>query len=124
MSRHEGLSYVICNLCSRDDSEFLAVQRGFRIVRCRRCGLVYVNPRPAAEALPAFYAAYHSRGGKDEASWERLMARVFRDSAEIFDSSETEPRRLLDIGCGFGGFIALMRRRGWDAEGIDPCRCR
>jgi SAM-dependent methyltransferase len=113
---------VPCNLCGGDDAELQAVQRGFRVVRCRRCGLVYVNPRPATEALPACYAAYHARGGKDEASWERLMARVFREAANVFDSSRNGngPGRILDVGCGFGGFTALMRRRGWDAEGIDP----
>ncbi|MGN6094525.1 MAG: class I SAM-dependent methyltransferase [Luteibacter jiangsuensis] len=29
-------------------------------------------------------------------------------------------RRLLDIGCGNGEFIALARSMGWEAEGLDP----
>ncbi len=31
-----------------------------------------------------------------------------------------DPPRLLDVGCGYGGFVSLMRDRGWDAEGLDP----
>lgn len=121
MSTREALEYVSCNACGRDDAEPVEVQRGFRIVRCRGCGLVYVNPRPSAEALPAFYAAYHSRGGKNEADWDRLMERVFREAAALFDASRNGngPGRLLDVGCGFGGFVALMRQKGWYAEGID-----
>ena len=26
------------------------------------------------------------------------------------------------MGCGFGGFVEVMRERGWDAEGVDPAR--
>jgi SAM-dependent methyltransferase len=26
----------------------------------------------------------------------------------------------LDVGCGFGVFVAAMRGRGWEAEGLDP----
>jgi SAM-dependent methyltransferase len=113
---------VFCNLCGKDDGEHLATQRGFRIVRCRRCGLVYVNPRPAAEALVPLYAAYHTREGANEASWNRLMTRIFVESADILCSSRkgSGRARLLDVGCGYGGFIALMLERGWDAGGVDP----
>jgi len=113
---------VSCNLCQRDDTLFLVEQRGFRIVRCRECGLVYVNPRPASEELVSLYGTYHARNGGDEASWDRLMQRVFRESADLLCSLRAGAGRprLLDVGCGFGGFVALMRERGWDAEGVDP----
>ena len=98
------------------------MQAGYRIVRCRSCGLVYVDPRPHPHELPPLYAAYHARGGEDAASWGRLMERVFRESAERVAASRNGvgPGRLVDIGCGFGAFVALMRERGWDAEGLDP----
>ena len=114
--------YVGCNLCGGDTTHYVGTQRGLRIVRCRGCGLVYVNPRPQAEELTSLYANYHARDGQDEASWDRLMSRVFRESAELLCSTQKTSRRprLLDVGCGFGGFVDLMRTRGWDAEGVDP----
>jgi SAM-dependent methyltransferase len=113
---------VSCNLCRRDDTLLLAEQQGFRIVRCRGCGLVYVNPRPAGERLVSLYATYHSRDGGDEASWDRLMGQVFGESADLLSATRHRSggSRLLDVGCGFGGFVALMRERGWDAVGVDP----
>ena len=113
---------VLCNLCGADDAERLTIQNGFRIVRCRRCGLVYVNPRPAPEDLLSLYADYHARDGETEASWDRLMSRIFRESAEMLSSSRNGSGRgrLLDIGCGYGAFVALMQKWGWDAEGVDP----
>ena len=114
--------HVGCNLCGGDTTQYVGTQRGLGIVRCRGCGLVYVNPRPQAEELTSLYSDYHARDGQDEASWDRLMSRVFRESAELLCSTQkTSGRpRLLDVGCGYGGIVELMRERGWDAEGMDP----
>ena len=122
MSAVPATESVFCNLCASDDAEPIARHNGFRVVRCRRCGLVYVNPRPASEGLVSLYADYHSRQGKDEGAWDRLMRRVFREVAELLCSLRdgSGPGRLLDVGCGFGAFVAGMRERGWDAEGLDP----
>lgn len=122
MDPTSATQHVPCNLCGSEDGEPITRQSGFCIVRCQGCGLVYVNPRPVDEALPALYADYHSRDGGSEASWERLMRRVYREAAEILSASPRGPgkTRLLDVGCGFGAFVAAMRERGWDAEGLDP----
>lgn len=114
--------FTPCLLCDRDDPAPVAVQNGYGVVRCVGCGLVYVTPRPAAEDLPALYARYHGRNGGNEAGWNRLMDGVFREAADRLDSETngSRPRRLLDVGCGYGGFLSLMRDRGWDAEGVDP----
>ena len=117
-----SLENIPCNLCGKNKAERLATQRGFSFVRCRSCGLVYVNPRPPADSLLSLYADYHGREGKDEASWERLMSLIFRESANLLCSMHNGAprRRLLDVGCGFGSFVAAMRERGWGAEGVDP----
>ncbi len=122
MDAAPATQYIPCNLCALDEVEPIVRHNGFRIVRCRVCGLVYVNPRPFAEALHALYADYHARDGATEASWDRLMSRIFRESAERLCSSRngSGPGRLLDVGCGYGAFVGLMRDRGWDAEGVDP----
>jgi SAM-dependent methyltransferase len=111
-----------CILCGRDAPQPVAVQKGYPIVRCGGCGLVYVHPKPPEEDLPGLYGEYHARDGGDEASWNRLMGKVFRDAADHLDAlrNGSGPRRLLDVGCGYGGFVSLMRDRGWDAEGVDP----
>ena len=113
---------VLCNLCASKDAEPIARQNGFHVVQCCACGLVYVNPRPTSEDLVSLYADYHSRDGATEASWERLMGRIIRESEEVLRSSRNGSgrERLLDVGCGFGAFVAMMRERGWDAEGVDP----
>ena len=103
----------------------MARHNGYRVILCRACGLVHVDPRPAPGEIAALYAGYHSRDGQDEASWTRLMDGVFRESAALLRpvrgaGGDGGSGRLLDVGCGFGSFVGLMRRRGWDAEGVDP----
>ena len=122
MSAILSTGQVACNLCGRDNNEDIATQRGLRIVRCRTCGLVYVNPRPTAEQLAVLYAGYHARDGANAGSWDRLMCRVFGEAADLLCATRTTSGsgRVLDVGCGFGGFVELMCERGWDAEGVDP----
>jgi SAM-dependent methyltransferase len=111
-----------CLLCGRDAPQPIAVRKGYPIVRCGGCGLVYVHPRPPEEDLPGLYGEYHARDGGNEAGWNRLMGEVFREAADRLDAlrNGSGPPRLLDVGCGYGGFVSLMRDRGWDAEGVDP----
>ncbi|HEX9191079.1 MAG TPA: class I SAM-dependent methyltransferase [Candidatus Deferrimicrobiaceae bacterium] len=100
----------------------MASDNSLPVVRCRNCGLVYVTHRPSEDALLDLYGEYHSRDGGAEDSWAMLMRDIFRESAGILDAARSGigPGRLLDVGCGFGDFVALMRERGWGAEGLDP----
>ena len=50
-----GMERVLCDLCRSNDCEVILKQRDlllnvtedeFLIVRCRSCGLIYLNPRP------------------------------------------------------------------------------
>ena len=61
-----NLEHITCDLCRADNPEPLyRVPEGtghfpgefFTLVRCRNCGLVYVDPRPAAADLPRYYPA-------------------------------------------------------------------
>ena len=114
--------FTPCILCGRDAPQPVTVQKGYPIVRCGGCGLVYVHPKPPEEDLPGLYGGYHARDGGNEAGWDRLMGKIFREAADRLDASRngSGPPRLLDVGCGYGGFLSLMRDRGWDAEGVDP----
>ena len=51
-----NMEMVACDLCQSDQSDVVARQRDlllavtndeFTIVRCRQCGLIYLNPRPS-----------------------------------------------------------------------------
>ena len=55
-----GMESVVCDLCHSDQSEVVTRQRDlllevtndeFTIVKCSRCGLIYLNPRPSKTSL-------------------------------------------------------------------------
>jgi len=110
---------VACNLCGSTEREFLFALRDYRlrvddllwnVVRCRSCGLGYLNPRPTRFEI----GRYYPRGyfGERESKWDRYR----RQAAYV----PGEGGRLLDIGTASGEFLGVMRERGWDVVGIEP----
>lgn len=99
---------VSCPLCGGHGPAFY-IENGRRFERCR-CGLVFQNPRPTDEWLRT---ARHEDYEEGEAH-ERVMRGIYGHAASVL------PRgRVLDVGCGAGGFVRFLRARGWEAEGID-----
>jgi SAM-dependent methyltransferase len=130
----ERLVTVPCDLCGANDSKLLMEKQGvvfdhvFRIVGCRRCGHVYVNPRLDDETIEALYdEAYYSGHGFDRTiDYSRcldgaLLAQTYRDERRTLEEAvdSLEGRSLLDIGCGAGNFVRAMRLAGADAVGFD-----
>ncbi len=106
---------VSCPLCGTDES-VQVLQAGIRrMVRCRRCGVVYRNPRPAVAEMGRAFAEDTSETGEMERLDER-RGHNFRRFLERWDGA---PGRLLDIGCGDGWFLQLAQERGWEGVGTD-----
>lgn len=114
------MQYAHCNICNTDDIRLITVLNGYNVVKCKNCGLVYVNPRPDSKMLIELYAEYHQRGGKDADVWARLMEGNFKESALLLNKIMPEKGKILDIGCGYGHFMRRMRDFGWSVYGIDP----
>ena len=104
-----------CPLCGGAERRRLVTRRGWDVVRCRSCGLVFVWPQPAAAELEALYSsgAYHAE--VDEAERRRTFARRLRE----IEALKPERGRLLDVGCSKGYFVEAARDAGWDAVGVE-----
>jgi ubiquinone/menaquinone biosynthesis C-methylase UbiE len=83
-----------------------------RMVRCPACGLVYRDPLPPPGGAGALDA-------ETIAAEERVGARRSRDFLKML-AVAGPPGRLLDVGTGFGFFLALAGEAGWRAVGVDP----
>ena len=108
---------VDCPLCEVDDCEPWGVEYGgHRIVRCRSCGLRYVNPRRGLDEDRLIYDTryferHRAREGDER---ERDLVRQ-RDQASIELILRFTPRdrpSLLDLGAGTGSFLRLARDDG------------
>jgi len=49
------LEFVNCQLCGADSAKKLLSIDKFCYVKCRNCGLVYLNPRPSPDLLNDIY---------------------------------------------------------------------
>ncbi|MDR1930010.1 MAG: methyltransferase domain-containing protein, partial [Treponema sp.] len=94
----------------------------FFYVRCKKCGLVQINPQPGPDLTAARYDGNY--GGDylayelaNEKSFLRLQELALRD-AGFFDS-EKEKGRVLDIGCAAGALLETLSARGWEAAGVE-----
>src|SRR5438128_277900 len=110
---------VSCNLCDGRVTERFAERKGMQIVRCVRCGLVYVNPRLNARTLHRHYNSGQSSRVQYYLDVESADRRTF---AEILDAAARllpHKGRLLDIGPNIGTCLEMGRRAGWETQGIE-----
>jgi 2-polyprenyl-3-methyl-5-hydroxy-6-metoxy-1,4-benzoquinol methylase len=106
-----------CNCCGYNDFRRLAAENGLAIVECRRCRLVSVNPRPTDRELERFYRQYLQPGAGE--LWRRATGPMLRRDADRLNQLIPRPGQMLDVGCGFGFFLDIMRAAGWSVHGCD-----
>ncbi len=120
---NETLEYVTCNLCGSDDTELLFVKRGFNIVQCKKCGLVYVNPRRTLQSLKnhyteEFFTDCGNRGYSDYIGMEKELKIKFGRKIKTVEKIK-KGGKLLDVGCATGFFLDVAKDRGWEVFGVE-----
>ena len=94
-----------------------------RLVRCRRCGLQYLDPRVRRDLVLQAYEE-----GTDETFVSQAEAREasFAPYLPIIEKLRGGVGRVLDVGTAGGSFLAVAKRRGWEVLGCEPNRwlCR
>jgi len=89
------------------------------IVRCRQCGLVFANPRPANDEVLDLYNAVEDPLYVAERAGRILTFEHHLKPMEQF-TGPAAGRALLDVGAYTGVFVEIAAQHGWDAWGVDP----
>lgn len=100
----------------------------FTVVKCRTCGLMRTNPRPAPESMgfyyPDDYGPYlgtqirHGQAGTGTKELiKSLLNRIFKSNSQKLP--QLPPGRMLEIGCASGAFLYQMAQQGWQVQGIE-----
>jgi len=117
---------VPCALCGATDTVRLYTKWKWGIERCRRCGLVYANPRaPESKILGRYSSEYFwneylpaagAAGGHIDYVFiddrHKMMLDLIRQHAP-------EGTRFLEVGCGAGLLLKAAQRAGWTTAGIE-----
>jgi len=131
MNSTAQMEWTTCNLCGSTqtdlyyegrDRQLGGIER-FRLVRCRQCGLIYLNPRPSQDEISRYYPDDYepfTRFSRDQsgplARWSQTRYLDKRCKAVMRWKSSG---RLLDVGCATGEFLARMMEYGWQVQGVE-----
>jgi len=121
------MKYRKCNLCGSEEVKNRFKINDFSIVRCRKCGLEYVNPILEEKDIQEIYQKGYFNGFKkdnffgyqDYAQDEIEINRTFQRKMRIIDKLMPDKGKILDIGCAMGFFINVAKEDGWEVTGID-----
>lgn len=118
-----------CPVCGSENRTPQFKVKGFQIVSCNDCSLVYVHPRLTNEAIFRIYSKNYFRkpdynfndfgyGNYDLTA--RLRDKTFqRWYHEFLPALKSKKGKALDVGCATGRFLNILKTEGWNAEGIE-----
>ena len=106
---------IRCDLCGGCEQDLVFVKEGFRHVRCRTCGMVFVNPR-LAEHLEAQKNCGTGAMGDDTLTGPQIR-RLRRELAEI--NGFRKLNRILEVGAGKGWFLSEAAQSGWETWAVE-----
>ncbi len=119
---------IPCNLCGASEVDVIGDRdrdgRPLRTTICRKCGLVWSNPRPGEEEVRRYYSSEYRLDYKGQSTPSlRHIARSGRGALNRYRvlAPFLEPGdRILDAGAGGGEVVYVFRRLGFDASGLEP----
>jgi SAM-dependent methyltransferase len=125
------LERVACCLCHSAEADPWASESQYTMVKCRQCGLVYLNPRPAADEIDEAARTGMHKFGEQALNvvgrYSRNKVRIYAERLrEIIPASDLEGPDIswLDVGAGYGEMVSAVqavtpgRTR---VLGIEPC---
>lgn len=110
-----------CGACGHDLWSPAGEVCGRRYARCLRCGVVRLYDRVAADSLHLLYAGYYPGADPSATELRRQLANpTFVHRRRRLEALLPESRRrILEVGCGDGNFLAHLRGHGWTVQGVE-----
>lgn len=122
----ELLTRRACPTCGATDETLELDKDHMRIVRCRACDLVFVNPTFDETHYTRVYASQAYQDivrdlgiNSHEYRVGRFGSERVRVMSEYLRVQDGRAPRYLDVGCSTGFVVEAARSQGWDAIGID-----
>lgn len=110
-----------CPLCSSQKlKRKVAYYKSCFFSQCRECGFVFQDPQQSAESSRVFYEKDYYE------DFKALEDRIREARKPLYSDvlKQVEPyrqcNRILDVGSGFGDFLRVAKRAGWEPWGLEP----
>jgi len=112
---------VNCYNCNSKEITNTFSHKGFRYVRCKNCGMVYVNPRLKESITHSNYndkmynKFYEIKIIPSIQYRKKLALNKYNQIVTYFK----KPGKVLDIGCGAGEVLSVFKEHKWNCLGIE-----
>lgn len=142
--KSDSVEIKSCTLCGSPDFKFLFFSKDrmfnlpgkFSVKKCSKCSLVFLDPQPNKELLKKHYPSldYYAyniiKRGLFEILKEYLIKHYYSPNIlSLFISaviqnvpaipSYKKNGKILDVGCGSGEILNLLKKLGWETYGLD-----
>jgi 2-polyprenyl-3-methyl-5-hydroxy-6-metoxy-1,4-benzoquinol methylase len=105
----------------------------YEIVRCKKCGYGFVNPRPSQKFLIEFYSEVGIGSKTDnEVTLDKVLIdekdfpnsildaeRIINSVNNFLYKQKGSDKRFLDVGCGYGFFSKTALQNGFEVTAIE-----
>jgi 2-polyprenyl-3-methyl-5-hydroxy-6-metoxy-1,4-benzoquinol methylase len=108
--------YRNCIICGSNEYDTWATFGSYRAVKCKKCGLIWINPHLSKEGLERYYQDYIGMRMKSEIKTKQREIQYEID--KNFIESWISCGRVLDVGCS-GGFFLNVLNDSFEKYGID-----
>lgn len=126
MKRKPKTASINCPLCQSKDYRKFLTKFEMNLVKCRKCSLVYANPRIHESELlrrytsSFFFDEYLPAFKATSKQYDLMIIRShFFLFLQLMTKYYTPGKKLLDVGCGAGFFLKATEEIGWEAEGVE-----
>lgn len=119
---------IACIICGSNKCYLIKKTKYGNKVKCKKCGLIYANPRLKPGALVKAYSFegdVNCQNKEDKNSLIKCYNKIDQDrkyqymeDIKIIQKS-IKKGKILDIGCAAGTFLELMDKKEWNCYGTD-----
>ncbi len=107
---------IVCPICGGHEFNHLFYKETEPFVRCTRCELTLINPRPTFDQIIKKYDASYSKNYTKKA--EKKKKRAFRRVKRL-QREQNLLGHWLDVGCSAGFVVEAAENLGFTGYGID-----
>lgn len=115
---------VDCPSCSSRCARLFTQVEGHTLLRCKKCDLVFVSPRPTESQLTAHHVEYFAKPGSRESLMQINRRALFQDCLARIEA-RVPSGTVVDVGAAYGDFLRIARSHGYDVFGVEiapePC---
>ena len=114
-----ALETIPCIFCGLGSDDIVVKEDGYTARKCPSCGLVYLSPRPIAQAVIDLYGRDNARVSAASHLAAGTLKRFYAKHHLSILNRYVRQGELLEIGAGAGFFLDEARKKGFDVHGIE-----